>query len=40
MCVIRKYELERLKKTVYGVDKQAFVVISDAKEVLGNGFKI
>lgn len=39
MCVIRKYELERLKRTVHAVDKQAFVVISDAKEVLGNGFK-
>lgn len=39
MCVIRKYELERLKKAVYRVDSKAFVIISDVKEVLGNGFK-
>ena len=40
MCAIRKYELTTLKKLIYAVDKNAFVIISDAKEVMGNGFEI
>lgn len=39
MCAIRKYELTTLKKLIYSVDKNAFVIISDAKEVMGNGFE-
>lgn len=38
LCVVRRYEISRLKKIIYDVDKDAFVVISEAKEVLGNGF--
>lgn len=38
LCVIRRFELPRLKELVYEVDDKAFVIISDAKEVLGNGF--
>lgn len=38
LCVIRKYELSRLKDIVYDTDEKAFVIISDAKEVMGNGF--
>ncbi len=39
LCVIRKYELPRLKELIYSTDKGAFVIISDAKEVMGNGFE-
>lgn len=38
MCAIKKYELTALKKLIYSVDDNAFVIISDAKEVMGNGF--
>ncbi|MEG2381052.1 MAG: YitT family protein [Oscillospiraceae bacterium] len=39
MCVIRKYELVQLKKIIKDIDKDAFVIITEAKEVLGLGFK-
>lgn len=38
LCAIRKYELIALKKIVYSTDENAFVIISDAKEIMGNGF--
>lgn len=40
MCAIRKHELPRLKRIVTAVDPGAFVIISDAKEVMGNGFEV
>lgn len=36
LCVIRKTELPSLKRLVYDTDPNAFVIISDAKEVMGN----
>ncbi len=39
LCVIKKYELPHLKKLIYDTDPNAFVVISEAKEVMGNGFE-
>lgn len=36
LCAIRKYELPKLKSIVYSEDPGAFVIITDAKEVLGN----
>ena len=39
LCVVRKYEIARLKNIVKETDKNAFVIVSDAREVLGNGFK-
>lgn len=38
LCVVRKNEIARLKKTVYNADNAAFVIVSEAREVLGNGF--
>ncbi len=40
ICVIRKRELSGIKKIIKEADENAFVVISDAKDVLGNGFEI
>ena len=40
MCVIRKGQLSKLKKIIQDIDKDAFVIICDAKEVMGSGFKI
>lgn len=39
MCVVKKYEIPKLKKIIKLVDKDAFVILSDTREVLGNGFK-
>lgn len=39
MCVVKKYEISRLKKLIKEIDKNAFVILSDVREVLGNGFK-
>lgn len=39
LCVVRKYEITQLKNIIKETDKSAFVIVSDAREVLGNGFK-
>ncbi len=39
MCVVKKYEITKLKKIIKLVDKNAFVILSDTREVLGNGFR-
>lgn len=38
-CVIGRSELSRLKNIVYSIDKNAFVVVSDVHDVLGEGFE-
>ena len=38
--VVRSYELFHLKQTVKAADPNAFLIVSDATEVLGNGFRI
>lgn len=39
MCVLRKYQLPRLKELVSEADRSAFVIVTDVKEVIGHGFK-
>ena len=39
MCVIKKHEINKLKNAVKSIDSRAFVVLSDVREVLGEGFK-
>lgn len=39
MCVARRHEFVKIKRIVKDIDPKAFVVISDTREVLGNGFK-
>ncbi|WP_110928471.1 YitT family protein [Bacillus massiliglaciei] len=39
MCVIDQSEFTKLKQLVKSVDPKAFVVVMDASEVLGEGFK-
>lgn len=39
LCIVKPKEAPKLIKEVHAIDKTAFVVISDAKEVLGEGFK-
>lgn len=38
LCAIHKNEFYRLKKLVYSIDEQAFVIVSEAGEVVGKGF--
>lgn len=38
LCVLRKTEVPKLKKLVEETDEGAFMIVSDAREVLGNGF--
>lgn len=40
MCVIRRHQLPKLKKIIYETDPAAFVIVSDAREVTGNGFGV
>ncbi|WP_425058460.1 hypothetical protein SCACP_31120 [Sporomusa carbonis] len=37
-CVVSTSEVSRLKDLVYRIDRQAFVIVADAHEVLGEGF--
>ncbi len=39
VVVVRKYELFRLKSIIHQTDPDAFVIVGDANEVLGEGFK-
>lgn len=39
MCVARRHEFTRIKRIIHSIDSKAFVIVSDTREVLGNGFK-
>ena len=39
LCVVSKREIARLKEVVRAVDKKAFVIVADVREVLGEGFR-
>ena len=38
ICVVARKPFYKAKKVIYGIDKQAFVIVSEAKEVYGEGF--
>ena len=38
LCVVSKKEIVQVKEIVTGLDSRAFVIVSDAREVLGEGF--
>ena len=39
MCVIKRTQIAELRRIVNNVDERAFFVVSDAKNVFGNGFE-
>ena len=39
MCIVSRREVSKIKTIVNKIDKQAFLVISNAREVYGKGFK-
>ena len=38
ICVLDKKQFDRAKKIVYGIDPTAFMIVSEAQEVYGEGF--
>lgn len=40
MCVVRSKEIPRLEKEIKSYDSNAFIIISDVREVHGLGFKV
>lgn len=38
LCVARKHEISGILKTVRSVDKKTFIIVSEANEILGEGF--
>ncbi|WP_461610966.1 YitT family protein [Cytobacillus kochii] len=39
MCVVDQTEFTKLKQLIQSIDPSAFIIVSDASEVLGEGFK-
>jgi len=39
ICVVSAKEIVNLKQVVYSLDERAFVIVTDVREVLGEGFK-
>lgn len=39
MCAVRNNEQYRLRKLVYSIDPRAFIIVNNASEILGEGFK-
>lgn len=38
LCVVKRNQIPELRRLVRGIDEQAFVIMTDAKNVFGNGF--
>ena len=39
LCVVQRSQVNRLKEIVQSIDPKAFVILSEVREVLGEGFK-
>jgi uncharacterized membrane-anchored protein YitT (DUF2179 family) len=39
LCAVNRYQFSKVKNMVYEIDKDAFVMVTDVAEVLGEGFK-
>ena len=39
MCAVGRQDVERIKNLIKSIDKDAFVVVTNSREVLGYGFK-
>lgn len=39
LCVVQRSQVNRLKEIVHTIDPRAFVILSEVREVLGEGFK-
>ena len=39
LCAVRKYQIQKMHKIIKETDKNAFVIVSDANEIVGESFK-
>ncbi len=39
VCVVRDHEVQKMNKIIKSVDPQTFIIISEANEILGKGFR-
>ncbi|MBE5939524.1 MAG: YitT family protein [Lachnospiraceae bacterium] len=39
MCAMKKFKYPKAEKMIYDIDKDAFIIITSAKDILGKGFK-
>lgn len=39
LCAVNRYQISKVKDMIYDIDKNAFVMVTDVAEVLGEGFK-
>lgn len=39
LCAVRRYEVHQINEIIRGVDRNAFVIVGDAGEISGEGFK-
>ncbi|NLX61466.1 MAG: YitT family protein [Tissierellia bacterium] len=39
LCAVNRYQISKVKDMIYDMDKNAFVMVTDVAEVLGEGFK-
>ena len=39
LCIVNRNEVSKIRKIVDEIDKNAFIIISNAREVFGKGFK-
>jgi len=40
LCVVKRHEVSRVKNLVKSIDQRAFVILTDVREVLGEGFSV
>ncbi|AZT89862.1 YitT family protein [Caldicellulosiruptor changbaiensis] len=40
LCVVKRHEVSRVKNLVKSIDQKAFVILTDVREVLGEGFSV
>jgi uncharacterized membrane-anchored protein YitT (DUF2179 family) len=38
LCVVKRQQIVEIKKIIKGIDKQAFVIVTDTRDVFGEGF--
>ena len=39
ICIVSRNEVVKIKEIVLGIDEKAFIVIANARETLGKGFR-
>jgi len=40
LCIVKNYELATLKKCIFEIDSNAFLITADVREVMGKGFRL